>query len=488
MILSVKDEDIIKVAKVIFSECGVMKDDYQSHLAVAQCIKDIYEDKILGDIDLDTVLTTAFCDTSEFYDEYSHKAAEDVFRYGIKRFPSSKIYEFRSFKKYSDGLGNPDRSKLKNLYDSYDYLGCDSVSNEWGHFYFGKKTTGGIDLNVIDTFVNNNKNNFREANRGVNDIKYVVVHYTANPSSTAAANAQYYQSGNTGGVSAHYFVDEFGIWRGVREKDIAGHCGKWSNTTYLTDCRNDNSIGVELCCKSMSGMKASQLTGYEDDLYIENQTISNAVTLIKDIMHRYGIKIDHVIRHYDVHSGRKMCPRPFIGDDINRYYHVSGNRKWSEFLGMLTSSNNGSGVPKLPNTPFEVRVIISDLHYRSEPSMNGKILGDTDKGTFTIIETSNGWGKLKSGAGWIWLGNPSYCTVLSESASSEVFKPYSVKVDISDLNIRTGPGTNYAKTGYKTGVGVFTIIEESSGEGSKAGWGRLKSGAGWISLDYATKI
>jgi hypothetical protein len=65
---------------------------------------------------------------------------------------------------------------------------------------------------------------------------------------------------------------------------------------------------------------------------------------------------------------------------------------------------------------------------------------------------------------------------------------YKVKVSISDLNIRKGPGTNYAKTGKYTGKGVFTIVETKSGKGSTAGWGRLKSGAGWISLDYAVKV
>lgn len=65
--------------------------------------------------------------------------------------------------------------------------------------------------------------------------------------------------------------------------------------------------------------------------------------------------------------------------------------------------------------------------------------------------------------------------------------PFTVKVSISDLNIRKGPGTDYAKTGKFTGKGVFTIVEVKSGKGSTAGWGRLKSGAGWISLDYAVK-
>lgn len=67
------------------------------------------------------------------------------------------------------------------------------------------------------------------------------------------------------------------------------------------------------------------------------------------------------------------------------------------------------------------------------------------------------------------------------------FEPYQVQVTTANLRIRTGPGTNYAATGGFTGAGVFTIVEESPGTGSTAGWGKLKSGAGWISLDYATK-
>lgn len=45
-----------------------------------------------------------------------------------------------------------------------------------------------------------------------------------------------------------------------------------------------------------------------------------------------------------------------------------------------------------------------------------------------------------------------------------------------------------AKTGETTGKGVFTIVEVKAGQGASAGWGRLKSGAGWISLDYATRL
>ena len=74
--------------------------------------------------------------------------------------------------------------------------------------------------------------------------------------------------------------------------------------------------------------------------------------------------------------------------------------------------SNPNTVTSFPATPFSVKVIIDDLNYRSEPSMKGKVNGQTGRGTFTIMEVKNGgWGRLKSGAGWIWLSNPTYCTV-----------------------------------------------------------------------------
>ena len=64
--------------------------------------------------------------------------------------------------------------------------------------------------------------------------------------------------------------------------------------------------------------------------------------------------------------------------------------------------------------------------------------------------------------------------------------PYTVRVAIPDLNIRRGPGKNHPKTGKFTGVGVFTVVEESDG------WGLLKAYQekrdGWISLAFTTRI
>lgn len=64
---------------------------------------------------------------------------------------------------------------------------------------------------------------------------------------------------------------------------------------------------------------------------------------------------------------------------------------------------------------------------------------------------------------------------------------FKVKVSIKDLNIRSGAGTNYDKKGY-IAPGVYTITQTKKGAGSSKGWGKLKSGAGWISLDFAERV
>ena len=59
--------------------------------------------------------------------------------------------------------------------------------------------------------------------------------------------------------------------------------------------------------------------------------------------------------------------------------------------------------------------------------------------------------------------------------------PYLIRLKESRV-IRSGPGDQYPKTGRETGAGVFTITEE------KNGYGRLKSGLGWVDLPYAEKL
>lgn len=159
-------------------------------------------------------------------------------------------------------------------------------------------------------FISCNTDNYR-AGRTL-PVRYIVMHYTANNGDTAKNNCDYYH--RVGGLqaSAHYFVDEHGVMQSVREGDTAWHCG--ARAYWHPECRNANSIGIEMCSRKRA----------DGSYYIKPETVANAAALAKDIMQRYGIDTDHVLRHYDVTG--KRCPMPWVDDPA----------QWVAFKDMLT--------------------------------------------------------------------------------------------------------------------------------------------------------
>ena len=94
--------------------------------------------------------------------------------------------------------------------------------------------------------------------------------------------------------------------------------------------------------------------------------------------------------------------------------------------------------------------------------------------------------KYKSASSSSATSKPSTSTTTKPSTSA--FKPYLVKITSSNgVNIRKGAGTNYPVCGSIAKGGAYTIVAEKTGTGAKK-WGKLKSGAGWIALDYTAKI
>lgn len=145
------------------------------------------------------------------------------------------------------------------------------------------------------------------------------------------------------------------------------------------------------------------------------------------------------------------------------------------------SSNSGTSTDYLITTTCDV------LNIRSGAGTGYPVVGTIrekagKKHKYTIVEEKNGWGRLKSGAGWISL---HYTKKVAASGGSAVFTPYLITTTCDVLNIRSGAGTGHSVVGAireKEGSKKkYTIVEE------KNGWGRLKSGAGWISLSYTKK-
>lgn len=141
--------------------------------------------------------------------------------------------------------------------------------------------------------------------KGINKKnKYIVIHYVG-AEGGAKDNCRYFERFYRG-ASSNYFVGHSGeVWQCVEDKDVAWHCGaKKYKHKY---CRNSNSIGIEMCCR-----KGNQW-------YFEKETVVSTVALVKELMAKYNIPVENVIRHYDV-SG-KRCPEPYVRniDDWNSF-------------------------------------------------------------------------------------------------------------------------------------------------------------------------
>jgi hypothetical protein len=159
---------------------------------------------------------------------------------------------------------------------------------------------------------------YNYGNGQVDRIKYIVIHYVG-ALGGAEANCKYYASQYIG-ASAHYFVGFSGeIWQSVEDKNIAWHCG--AKKYVHPECRNGNSLGVELCVRN-NGSQADN----SRDWYFEDATVQAAKALTKDLMAKYKVSADRVIRHHDVTG--KICPNPFV------YNHTQ--HTWEAFKAALT--------------------------------------------------------------------------------------------------------------------------------------------------------
>ena len=153
----------------------------------------------------------------------------------------------------------------------------------------------------------------------------------------------------------------------------------------------------------------------------------------------------------------------------------------TEDMGQEAGKGQADFVPYLISTTCDV------LNIRSGAGKSHSVVGTIreaagNKKSYTIIGEENGWGRLKSGAGWIDL---SYTRRTAESSGSTAFTPYLITTTCDVLNIRSGAGSSHSVVGtIQEAAGKknkYTITEE------KNGWGRLKSGAGWIKLSYTKK-
>lgn len=240
-----------------------------------------------------------------------------------------------------------------------------------------------------------NRGNYGSS-RSTSAIKYIVIHYTANDGDSDESNGNYFHN-NAVKASAHYFVDKDSVTQSVPDNYVAWSVGgsKYSSAAstggakYYGIVTNANSISIELCDNTKDGT-----------IYPAESAIQIALELTRDLMKKYNVPVERVIRHFDVTG--KLCPAYWCGT-------ATKNALWE-----------------------------SAFHSK----LNGTIVAPANPTTYDNTHI------------------------------------YTVKVNTDSLNVRDGAGTNYAINTTIKRNGVYTVVA------IKDGWGLLKSGAGWISMDY----
>lgn len=205
----------------------------------------------------------------------------------------------------------------------------------------------------------------------------ITIHNTGNVGASAKANHNYMKNINKSGArtaSWHFTVDDKEIYQAQSTNYKCYHAGHSTG--------NNTSIGIEIC---MFEDKQRQKKAYQ-----------NAIELVKILMAYHKFDISKVKRHKDW-SG-KHCPAWLIEGKFGF--------TWDWFKSEIVKKPNISDSKALP---YVVKVIYEGedgLNVRSEANASSKVNAIIYFGeAYTIVEEKNGWGKLKSGIGWISLNS-----------------------------------------------------------------------------------
>lgn len=147
-------------------------------------------------------------------------------------------------------------------------------------------------------------NPYSRPGKSLKKVNGIVVHYTANPGSSAQNNRDYFESlktRKTTKASSHFII-------GINGEII--QCIPLNEISYASNNRNSDTISIECCHPDNSGR-------------FTNATYQSLQALVKSLMSTYSLNKNDIIRHYDVTG--KECPK----------YFVTYPQKWEEFKDSL---------------------------------------------------------------------------------------------------------------------------------------------------------
>ena len=324
-------------------------------------------------------------------------------------------------------------------------------------------TEGGKSLKIYEDIIQQKGGKVRPGTKRAK--KWIVIHETGNRSkgSDAKGHSAYLKNlaaENNTYVSWHYTVDDKCAYHHIPDDEVAYHASDGSREGG----GNYAGIGIEICVNSDGDFAKAR---------------DNAAWLAAKLLKEHDLPISAVKQHYDFAPDKKNCPETIRNKGL-----------WNSFLAAVQKYYGGtSSTTTTATKDFRVGDIVQftgTKHYTwaDAPVSAGltckpgkaKIsqvhrVGHS-KHPYMVVAVSGGGSTVY---GWVDAED-------IQEIEKEGFKAYTAKVTATVLNVRSGPGNTYKVNTTIRKNEVYTIVEE------KNGFGRLKSGAGWISLKYIKEV
>ena len=275
--------------------------------------------------------------------------------------------------------------------------------------------------------------------------EFVVVHNTANDAS--AENEVKYMISNNNQVSFHFAVDDKEVIQGLPLDHNAWACGDGANGKG-----NRKGIQVEICYSKSGGARFDAAE-------------KNAAKFIAQLLKERGWGVDKIKKHQDF-SG-KYCPHRTL--DIG----------WASFVNMVKDYLNELNKPSSTTTNAsafkvgdKVKVKTSAAHYATGQSIASFVKGSK----YEVTKVDGNKLLLSTINSYVWDYDVDKVSS-STTSTATTSRSFLVEIICNELNIRQKADFNSKVVGTVKRGEVYTIVAEENG------LGKLKSGAGYISLN-----
>lgn len=312
--------------------------------------------------------------------------------------------------------------------------------------------------------------------------KGVVLHSIGTPQCNARVLRDYWNRNGSPYV-VHYVLDDTQVLHCMPNSKKCWHVGSPGNAKWL---------GIEMCEPSQIKYVSGASFTVRDLSAAQKFAIGcykNAVQLIAKLCAEYGWNPDSaVLTHYEV-TKKKLSSTDHVDpqhlwDGLGLGYDLATLRR------DVKAAMAGTAAPSAPvtaerptlrkgSTGDAVKTLqtkLTALGYSFEPYGADGAFG-------SLTETRVKAFQLTAGISADGIVGPQTWAALDKAKAPKTFTPYLVRITAgSGLNVREGPGTDYRvkmSLGYG---GAYTIVEERNG------WGKLKSGVGWICLKYTAVV